>query len=313
MTEGLFIAGEWGSAVMRLYLCDADGQVVADPVSGGGVVGCGDFEAAFFSAAGPWLDRHGPLPAVLAGMIGSNIGWRDSGYVEAPAGPADIAARLTTLRVRNVDIRFTPGLTCRNPFGLPDLIRGEEMQALGWLASQNDAGQGLICLPGRHTKWLLSEAGRITAFTTAMHGEMYDLMLAHGLLGKGVDRDAWSDEAFDAGLDLVCRDSSLSHGHAAFATRGRLVLGQHNAAEAAAFLSGVTIGCDVRDMRSALEARELGGRACVVLGHDVTAGRYGRALERLGASWKKPETPHLAARGLAAVLRAATATTVSAG
>ncbi len=305
MTTGLFIGGEWGSAVMRLYLCraDGDGVTLIETVTGGGVVGCDDFEAAFFAAAQPWFDTHGPLPVILAGMIGSNIGWRDSGYVDAPAGVAEIATRLTSLRVRGVDIHFTPGLKCRNLFGQPDLIRGEEMQVLG-LLDDEPAAQRLICLPGRHTKWMLTEAGRITSFTTSMYGELNDLLLGHGLLGKGVNRAAWSDDAFDAGLDIVV-SKGPAFGHAVFATRGRLVLGEHTADDAAAFLGGVTIGCDVRDILEALDRRHPSKLEVLILGHDSTVEHYARAFDRLGVPHTLVTLPALAAKGLGGILEAA--------
>ena len=307
MTESLFIAGEWGSVVMRLYLCrDGGGPVeVLATTTGSGVVGCGDFEAAFFAAAGAWFEAHGPLPVILAGMIGSNIGWRDSGYVAAPAGMAALAARLVTIHARGIDIHFTPGLECRNLFGLPDLVRGEEMQVLGWLDRRDEDGPGVICLPGRHVKWMLTDGDRIRSFTTGMHGELQDLLLTHGLLGKGVDRNAWSEAAFDAGLDIVHADPTLSLGHAVFATRGRLVLGDHTADQAAAFLSGLVIGCDIRDGLRALDARGLGGLTTWVLGHDAMTERYVRALGRYGAPWQTTDTPFLAAAGLGGLLRAA--------
>ncbi len=306
MTTTLFIGGEWGSAVMRLYLCRAgnEGVTLIETVTGGGVVGCDDFEAAFFAAAQPWFDAHGALPVILAGMIGSNIGWRDSGYVEAPADAADFAARLTKIQARGIDIHFTPGLKCRNLFGQPDLVRGEEMQVLGQLNRQPNI-QSLICLPGRHTKWMLTEGGRITSFTTSMYGELNDLLLGHGLLGKGVNRDAWSDDAFDAGLDLAGSRQGPAFGHAVFATRGRLVLGEHTADDAAAFLGGVTIGCDVRDIMEALDRRGLGERPVTILGHDSAGKRYARAFDRYRMPHEIIALPSLAVEGLGGILAAA--------
>lgn len=300
----LFIGGEWGSAVMRLYLCraSADGAERIDTVTGGGVVACADFEAAFFAAAQPWFDAHGPLPVILAGMIGSNIGWRDSGYVEAPADAGEIAARLTSIRARGIDIHFTPGIRCRNLFGLPDLVRGEEMQVLGFLSHQPPAAR-LICLPGRHTKWMLTDSSRITTFTTSMYGELNDLLLSHGLLGKGVNCEAWSDDAFHAGLETVDITPGPAFGHAVFATRGRLVLGDHTPDDAAAFLSGVTIGCDVRDMLEALSRCGIDAGEAIILGRGATADRYGLAFGHRQTPYRLIDASSLAVDGLCAVMR----------
>src|ERR1051325_10531572 len=89
MSEAAFIAGDWGTSRLRLYLCEASGNVLAR--------GEGEGAAALewggrFSARGAaWDKAHGQLPAVLAGMVGSTIGWREVPYLKCPAKPAAIA------------------------------------------------------------------------------------------------------------------------------------------------------------------------------------------------------------------------------
>lgn len=305
MASRMFITGEWGSVAMRLTLCRADGNTLTflDTVEGGGVVGCTDFEAAFFAAAGPWLDAYGALPVILAGMIGSNIGWRDSGYVACPAGVDDITAHLTTMHRRGIDIHFSPGLKCRNLFGLPDIIRGEEMQVLGWLRQNAVSGRRLICLPGRHVKWLLAEGERVLSFFTGMNGELEDLLLGHSLLGKGVVRHSRKPDAFAAGLDIIASEPGLSLGHALFATRARLVLNEHAPDEASSFLSGLLIGADVRDSLAAHRAKGTDGPV-TVLGHGATRDLYLQAFHRFGHPLNDSIPPSDGAIGLAAVFSA---------
>ncbi len=285
MASGMYITGEWGSVAMHLTLCRADGDNVTalDTASGGGVVGCTDFEAAFFAAAGPWFDTHGAMPVILAGMIGSNIGWQDSGYAACPAGAANLTSGMTSIRVRNIDIHFTPGLKCRNIFNLPDVIRGEEMQVLGWL-SQAAAEQRVVCLPGRHVKWLLTGDNRITSFFTGMTGELEDLLLSHGLLGKGVSRETLSPAGFTAGLDVIATQPELSVGHALFSTRSRLVLGDHRPDEAAGYLTGLLIGADIRDSMRAHREEGVLDRPVILLGHGKVKNLYASAFKRLAYS-----------------------------
>jgi 2-keto-3-deoxy-galactonokinase len=92
-------------------------------------------------------------------MVGSSIGWVEAPYLACPARPKDIAAACA--RVREGRIRIVPGLSCRNRFDAPDVMRGEETQILGALDLQPDLRQGrrLLCLPGTHTKWVLLEEG----------------------------------------------------------------------------------------------------------------------------------------------------------
>ncbi len=307
MASHMFITGEWGSVTMKLDLCrnGAGGVEVIETRTGAGILSCPDPEAAFFATTEGWFDQHGALPVILAGMVGSNIGWRDSGYVACPADAAKVAAASTTIVARGISIHFSPGLKCTNIFGQPDVVRGEEMQVFGWLARQNDDLRRLICLPGRHTKWLITEGRNVMSFFTGMTGELEDLLLTHGLLGKGVARDSVAPDTFTAGLDLIAGDPTLSMGHALFATRSRLVLGNHAATEAASFLKGLMIGADVRDSVQAHAERGLLPTQVDVLGHGATTELYLGAFARLAAPARAIDTCDLAVDGLATVLGAA--------
>lgn len=311
MTTDMFITGEWGSVAMRLHLCARTGDRIAtiDTVRGGGVRDCTDFEAAFFAAAGPWFQTHGPLPVILAGMIGSNIGWRDSGYAPCPAGTAELTGQLTSFTVRGVTINLSPGLKCRNMFGLPDVVRGEEMQVFGWLNASpcEDDERRLVCLPGRHVKWMVTRGQQIVSFFTGMNGEMEDILLAHSLLGRGVVREGFSQPDFDVGLTAVRDDTTLSLGHALFATRSRLVLGDHDAGGAASFLSGLLVGADIRDALNACRSRGLLESPVVVMGAGQAATLYADGLAAFGQTMTAISDDALAIHGLAALLERQTA------
>lgn len=49
-------------------------------------------------------------------------------------------------------------------------MRGEEIQIAGYLAEKPDF-DGVICLPGTHTKWVRISAGEIVGFATFLTGE----------------------------------------------------------------------------------------------------------------------------------------------
>ena len=54
----------------------------------------------------------------------------------------------------------------------PDVMRGEETQIAGYL-SKNPDFDGIICLPGTHTKWVHISANEIVSFKTFMTGEIF--------------------------------------------------------------------------------------------------------------------------------------------
>ena len=85
MSRAAFIAGDWGTSRLRLYLCDEGGHVLARAEGEGASVP--DCAGRFAAAVKPWDKVHGPLPALLSGMVGSTIGWREVPYLKCPAKP----------------------------------------------------------------------------------------------------------------------------------------------------------------------------------------------------------------------------------
>ncbi len=141
--SGPFIAVDWGTTNRRAYVIDK-GEVVASEQDDAGVlsVPAGGFPASVADLRA----RHGGLPMLLAGMVGSNRGWHDAGYVAAPAGIAELAGNLVS-PVEGVAI--VPGV-CRDSGGRQDVMRGEEVQLLGAVAAGLAPADALLCQPGTH-------------------------------------------------------------------------------------------------------------------------------------------------------------------
>jgi 2-dehydro-3-deoxygalactonokinase len=88
MRAAKFIAGDWGTSNLRLFLCDAEGAAL-DAISGPGAAdSSGRFAPVFGSLTARWKESHGVLPAVLCGMVGSSLGWTQAPYLPCPARPA---------------------------------------------------------------------------------------------------------------------------------------------------------------------------------------------------------------------------------
>jgi len=79
-----FIAVDWGTTNRRAYRLDSSGQCVGEFEDDGGVltVPAGGFP----DAVAEIRQRLGEHPLLLAGMIGSNRGWKEAPYVPCPAG-----------------------------------------------------------------------------------------------------------------------------------------------------------------------------------------------------------------------------------
>lgn len=299
-----FIAADWGTSNLRLWLCDADGTVL-DRAEGPGVAAVPDgAETAFLKATAGWRAGHGPLPALFCGMVGSNIGWVEAAYHSCPAHVSSLADGLTRFAAAGAEMAIIPGLSTRNPLGAPDVMRGEETQILGALARQPDLGRGrrLLCLPGTHAKWVLLLDGTVANFQTGCSGELFALLRGHSVLGRGTDGLApQTGAAFAWGVERALTRAPLPH--LLFETRSRQLLDGMSPQDALSFLSGLVIGADIAG-GVAMAAPLLDGPVTLVAG-PALADAYATALAVSGHAAIGLDGGDLALAGLLSI-RAAT-------
>ena len=246
MAHAAFIAGDWGTSQLRLYLCDAANNVLASRTGRGAAAARGEHEQDLDSGIAEWDNSCGQLPVVLCGMIGSSIGWVQAPYLPAPADPKSLAAACVSLRDGRV--RIVPGVSCRNRTAAPDVMRGEETQILGamGLHPRLRKGEHLVCLPGTHTKWVVVRDGAIVEFLTAPTGEVFELLSKHSVLVRdGSEERAINETAFEAALARVQSQPGLELLHRIFEVRSRRLLSELPPEDAASYMSGLLIGSDV--------------------------------------------------------------------
>ena len=65
-------------------------------------------------------------------MIGSRQGWKETPYIECPTDIGKLYQNMVAIELkRGRKIWITPGLSCLSTAGIPDVMRGEEVQILG--------------------------------------------------------------------------------------------------------------------------------------------------------------------------------------
>jgi 2-dehydro-3-deoxygalactonokinase len=280
MSKAAFIAGDWGTSRLRLYLCDPGGSVLArGEGEGASVPGCAD---RFAAAVAPWDKAHGVLPAVLGGMVGSTIGWKEVPYLSCPARPQAIAGAALRFETDGRAIAILPGLSCIGRTGAPDVMRGEETQILGALRLRPALAKGrhLFCLPGTHAKWVLVEDGAVMQFQTALSGELFELLRRHSVLARDGGEVNIESPALRRGLDFVRANPDIDLLHLLFSTRARVVTGEMAKSDAASYLSGLVLGKDV-----ATALRLFGDRGPVqMICTPALAALYGRVLKAYDVS-----------------------------
>ena len=268
--DGLRILGDWGVSACRLWLHDGYGIVATQ--GGQGIKFTDDPARAFADMTAGWREEHGDLPALLCGTVGANIGWQDASYVLAPAGAADIAHAGITV---GNEVSILPGTrTEANSFGLPDVMRSEDVQSLGW-GRLHDNSDALLCLPGSHTKWVTLGSARITDFATSFVGELFDVLVCHTILTRSRADDRGANAAFmegvEAGLAHPAPISGLFH------IRARTAQNLDSTSAARDRLSGYLVGADCAAM-----VRALGRAPDAVIGDGAVADAYRKALLQMG-------------------------------
>jgi 2-dehydro-3-deoxygalactonokinase len=231
-----FLAVDWGTSNRRAYLVGASGSVAEEMEDAMGILAVSDFDAEIAGLR----RRFGDVPMLLGGMVGSNRGWRDAGYVACPANLDALAAGLHWVEPGRTAI--IPGLSLTEPHY--DVMRGEETQILGGVAAGLLPADALVCHPGTHNKWIELEDGSVTRFRTVMTGELFRLLEEHSILSDMMRGTANPGPAFDAGVEHGLTHDDLPS--ALFGVRARTLLGAADAADAASFVSGLLIGNDLR-------------------------------------------------------------------
>ena len=281
------IALDWGTSSLRAYLMGRGGALLERRSQPWGIQHLpeGGFVAAFRGIAGDWRDRLPALPLLAAGMIGSRQGWQEVPYVECPADPAAIAAGIVAFESGCGTLHIVPGL--RQGGRLPDVMRGEETQILGALASNPElVAESLFVLPGTHCKWADIRGGRVVRFTTYLTGELYAVLRDHSIVGRPAKEAnvqpaaAGADTSFLRGLQTA--KESVAEGIAGrlFTTRTLFLNGELSAPQTLEYLSGLLIGEEIRSAIAGLH-----GSLCppiVLLGDAGLCDRYRMALAVFG-------------------------------
>jgi 2-dehydro-3-deoxygalactonokinase len=236
--RGGYIAVDWGTTNRRAYAVDADGRVADSFDDALGILAVP--KSGFGAEVTEIRRRLGDRPMLLAGMVGSNRGWRDAPYVACPAGAADLARAILWIEPGRVGI--VPGVSQAGAAGA-DVMRGEEVQVLGAAGAGLVPPDTLVCHPGTHAKWVELAAGRIVSFRTMMTGELFGLLKTHSILADELQEEARADASFREGAAAALGGEELLT--SLFRIRARHLLGESEGG-GASYASGLLIGSDVR-------------------------------------------------------------------
>lgn len=285
-----WIAADWGTTHLRLWLMRDDGTVLEhrDSDQGMGKLSPGQFEPVLNEILSD-IAQKALLPVIVCGMAGARQGWKEAPYVGVPCNPPGIDQAVTFAN-RHWHVSILPGVMQDKP---ADVMRGEETQISGFL-HENPAFDGVLCLPGTHTKWVQVRANEIVGFRTFMTGELFALLSTQSILRHSVQTDEWDQPAFEA----VLSGADIDPGNLAaglFSLRAGSILHDVPKSQARATLSALLIGAEISTAQSSWH-----GRQVVILGDRVLAEAYQSALACRGIDAQCVNARKLTLEGLKA-------------
>lgn len=236
-----WIAVDWGTSNLRAWAMTRAGKVLAEAKSDQGMSSLAkdEFEPCLLGLIDPWLGSAS-TPVVACGMVGSRQGWTEAPYREVPTTPAGELYNVICKDPR-ITAHILPGL---KQMKHTDVMRGEETQIAGYLAGNPDF-DGVICLPGTHTKWVHISAGEVVSFQTFMTGEMFDLLSSQSVLRHSVGTIAdWDQNAFETAVsDAISHPATMAA--KLFQLRASDLLERATPAANRARMSGLLIGLEL--------------------------------------------------------------------
>ena len=297
LSDITLIAADWGTSNLRIWGIDHRGQVIDTINNGKGMASLipSEFEPYLISLIESWLPKEGnaKCPIIICGMAGAKNGWKEAAYLKAPCPPIN---KKKIIQVETDDQRISvsivPGIMQTSP---PDVMRGEETQIAGYL-SKNPDFDGIICLPGTHTKWAHISANEIVSFKTFMTGEIFLSLSERSILKSSVQSNDFDSTSFlEAFEDTYSNPALLSS--KLFGLRAADLLENTSTKFLKSKLSGYLIGCELAGAKSYWL-----GQNIIMIGNNDLCILYQKALKKLGINTTIESTQNVTLNGLKQVI-----------
>ena len=300
MTETAdWVAVDWGTSNLRAWGIGPQGAVAFEKTSpkGMGKLAREEFPAALAELLEGVAPAHGSaLDVLICGMAGARQGWLEAPYLEAPT---DLRGLLDgAVRPDMPDGRIAPAIlpgVCQKA-GADNVMRGEETQLLG-LAALTPGFAGVVCMPGTHSKWAQLSGTRIERFSTAMTGEMFEVLRTHSVLRHSLSGDL--DGPGRADGFATGASAGLAHPEqllgTLFQVRAGSLLSGRQPDWCAGYLSGLLIGTEIGSNRHLI-----GKQAVPLIGSPALCALYAQVLAMIGARGEPKDATEIVLAGLKA-------------
>ncbi len=284
-----WIAVDWGTSNLRAFAMTSDGMVLDEVRSDQGMSGLAPdaFEPVLHALIQHW-DLPKPCTVIACGMVGSRQGWQEAPYRSVPCPAKTGTPVRAASKSEGLHVWLIPGIKQASP---ADVMRGEETQIAGFLDLNSD-WDGVICLPGTHSKWVHISAGEIISFRTFMTGELFDVISTATVLRHSLAGDDLATDAFKMVVnETLSRPEKFTAN--LFSLRAADLLEAQSATIARAHLSGALIGMEL----AAAKPYWLGQNVALI-GSNTLSTLYETALAEQGVNAMRCDASAVTRAGL---------------
>ena len=270
-----WIAADWGTTHIRAWAIGEEDNVLAFRESNEGMKDLqqNEFEPVLLKLIESWLDDTKVTTVMACGMVGSKQGWVETPYLKTPCVPIDNQQlAIATTKDNRIKVNFVPGVMQNN---LADIMRGEETQIAGFI-NKNPDFNGVVCLPGTHTKWVNVKEGQITSFKTFMTGELFGVISNHTLIRHSISIKGWNQAGFEAGIHEGFNNPG-SIASDLFSLRAESIVNDLDRDQARSTLSGLLLGVELNGAQTFWENSNV-----IIIGSQLLSNNYLQGLKILG-------------------------------
>ena len=259
-----FISCDWGTSNFRLRLVETHSlKIFSEVRTDLGIKKCyqlftaqsersqESFFADYLLAQLEKLDvqEAGKGFLVASGMLSSSIGMQELDYCKFPISFTGEGLISNLIAIGNdLDLLLVSGARTNN-----DVMRGEEIQAIGLSDYLPKSGKGILLLPGTHSKHIQFNDGRFMDFTTYMTGELFEVIGKYSILSASLEESPWSSLYNDVFLKGVQKGVDNQQMASLFSIRAKSLIHKSSNVENYYFLSGMLIGAELSHLKDRSE------------------------------------------------------------
>ncbi|WP_223634626.1 2-dehydro-3-deoxygalactonokinase [Planococcus sp. 4-30] len=233
---------------------------------------------------------------VASGMITSDLGVHEVPHITSPAGFGDFAQNSLVIELeefllipcifvpgmKNNTLNFSNPLESINEF---DVMRGEEVETIGLLKQIDVEGNGIMVLPGSHTKYVAVDGQKnLQACLSTLGGEILHAIQKETILSKSLSPELV--ETIDVEMLEKGYEASKKHGFTRSFYHIRLLqmFSELDDNQRANYFVGAVICDDIQALMQTTEHNQVDW--VIVGGSDPLRKAFVHLLKYLGNGWR---------------------------